>query len=423
MSLPFTLTTKKQFLLINPYACDFTCYDYWLKPLGLLYISSLLKLYGHKTVLVDCLHRSFGAEAYGKGRIDSMERERPDVLNGYPRKYSNYGIFGKKLHNILKQIESPDMILLSTSMTYWYPAAAETAEILRNIFPGVKIAAGGSYVTLCPDHARENIDADYFFEGADITAFMELIGEKPASFEEWPAPDYSHYGSLDYAVTRTSGGCGRSCPYCGISRIWKGFFTRKAEAVKKELKSYYSRGIKDIAFYDDALLENPALEECLESIPEAMRFHTPNGINPSAIDNRTALFMRKSGFISPALAADTLGSAGQSKTTALNIESAVEKLHAAGYGSGEISAYLIMGLPRQRLGDLLKEAVFLNRLGVRVLLAEYAVVPGSGYDEIIDPKILKEPLLHNNSIFPCIKKERESIPDIKIEVSRLNGEL
>ena len=32
-------------LLVNPYIYDFTAYDLWLRPLGLLYIAAILKKY------------------------------------------------------------------------------------------------------------------------------------------------------------------------------------------------------------------------------------------------------------------------------------------------------------------------------------------------------------------------------------------
>ena len=36
----------KKILLVNPWIYDFAAYDMWAKPLGLLYIGSLLRSYG-----------------------------------------------------------------------------------------------------------------------------------------------------------------------------------------------------------------------------------------------------------------------------------------------------------------------------------------------------------------------------------------
>ena len=42
-------TKKKiQLLLINPWIYDFTAYDFWSKPLGLLYIASILRNIGYQ---------------------------------------------------------------------------------------------------------------------------------------------------------------------------------------------------------------------------------------------------------------------------------------------------------------------------------------------------------------------------------------
>ena len=44
-------------LLINPYIYDFACYDLWKKPLGFLYIASILKDCGCNVTLIDCMDR------------------------------------------------------------------------------------------------------------------------------------------------------------------------------------------------------------------------------------------------------------------------------------------------------------------------------------------------------------------------------
>jgi len=48
----------KKVLLVNPWIYDFAAYDYWLKPVGLLYIASLLNKLGVETVLLDLLDRT-----------------------------------------------------------------------------------------------------------------------------------------------------------------------------------------------------------------------------------------------------------------------------------------------------------------------------------------------------------------------------
>jgi len=46
---------SKNVLLINPWIYDFAAYDFWLKPLGLLYLGGLLRANHHHISCIDCL--------------------------------------------------------------------------------------------------------------------------------------------------------------------------------------------------------------------------------------------------------------------------------------------------------------------------------------------------------------------------------
>lgn len=45
----------KKVLIINPWIYDFAAYDYWLKPLGLLYLASYLRKNNVEVMFLDCL--------------------------------------------------------------------------------------------------------------------------------------------------------------------------------------------------------------------------------------------------------------------------------------------------------------------------------------------------------------------------------
>jgi hypothetical protein len=71
---------SKNILLINPWIHDFAAYDFWLKPLGLLYLSGFLRQTGHQVHFIDCLdpyHQAMLARglkqsqrhAYGRGKF------------------------------------------------------------------------------------------------------------------------------------------------------------------------------------------------------------------------------------------------------------------------------------------------------------------------------------------------------------------
>jgi len=46
---------RRTLLLVNPWIHDFAAYDFWVRPLGLLVLASLLRESGCGVRLVDCL--------------------------------------------------------------------------------------------------------------------------------------------------------------------------------------------------------------------------------------------------------------------------------------------------------------------------------------------------------------------------------
>ncbi|MCX5910735.1 MAG: hypothetical protein NTV04_02280, partial [Deltaproteobacteria bacterium] len=51
--MPFA--RSRPILLVNPWIHDFSAYDLWMKPLGLLYLGSILRSKGFEVTLLDCV--------------------------------------------------------------------------------------------------------------------------------------------------------------------------------------------------------------------------------------------------------------------------------------------------------------------------------------------------------------------------------
>ena len=106
-------------LLINPWIYDFTAYDFWSKPLGLLYIVSILREQGYEISYIDCMdrynreilklqNREFPKkDKFGRGFFYKEEIKKPEILKGIPRRYSRYGITEEIFLNKLKKLSSP----------------------------------------------------------------------------------------------------------------------------------------------------------------------------------------------------------------------------------------------------------------------------------------------------------------------------
>ena len=154
----------KNILLVNPWIHDFAAYDFWLKPMGLLYLGGLLRANNHRVSYIDCLDpyspemtqkhgKSPKRHPFGHGRFFRTIIEKPAQLEMVPRNYCRYGIDPDIFRNRLLQHEKTDLVLVTSMMTYWYPGVFEAIKIIRDIMPGVPILLGGKYATLCQDHA------------------------------------------------------------------------------------------------------------------------------------------------------------------------------------------------------------------------------------------------------------------------------
>ncbi|HIE35634.1 MAG TPA: radical SAM protein, partial [Candidatus Omnitrophica bacterium] len=241
-------------LAINPWIVDFAAYDFWLKPYGFLVILTYLKNRGIKIDYIDCLDKKATQESCGRGKYYSQIIEKPPCLKDIPRYFKRYGITKEELENKLKN-KNPDYILLTSSMTYWYPAIKELTVMLRNYFD-VPIILGGTYATLCFTHAKENISCDFVFKNDDLDDFFKLLNiefNKEILYSTLPYYEY-FYPHLDYVVLRASWGCPFSCSYCAIKKLFDDFLKLPFEKVTKFILHYHQKGIKEFILYDDAFL-------------------------------------------------------------------------------------------------------------------------------------------------------------------------
>jgi hypothetical protein len=91
---------SKNLLLVNPWVQDFKCYDEWMEPLGLIWISALLEPFGVQSSLIDCLDRFAltgdirpgKSKQFSTGDFAITELEKPAIYREIPRKYKQYGI-------------------------------------------------------------------------------------------------------------------------------------------------------------------------------------------------------------------------------------------------------------------------------------------------------------------------------------------
>ncbi len=417
-------------LLVNPYIHDVSAYDFWLKPVGLLYIASALKKADVEVELLDLLDRNLPNNnehdgPYGTGKFHSFTLKSLMKEYGIPRYLKRYGA-PPKVFDLVK--DKPDVILVTSMMTYWYGGVFETIKMLRQRFEA-PIILGGNYPTLLPFHAKKS-GADEVVIGDGIPEIYDRI-EKVTAFKvkhavgknwfETLKPDYTLYSILKSAVVHTTFGCPFRCTYCVAWK--KGFKIRNVDSVLEEIENLKSRGVKDIAFYDDALLvKKERFKEILRNLPDDVNYHLPNGIHAKLLDEETAFLLKEKNFKTIRIGYETSDVELQKKTGGkVSNEAfyrAAELLKSAGFTEKEVGAYLIVGLPGQTFESALRDIKHVIQTNVKPVINEYTLIPGSiDWNVALSEKLVDgnvDPLLLNNSLMAYWWKGSMGIEKIQL---------
>lgn len=424
-------------LLVNPPVYDFSAYDFWLKPYGLLRVGGTLRDKADLS-LFDFLDRFHAAapqaehlrsDEWGRGEFHSEIVAKPEVLEEVPRRFRRFGIPRERFVEFLRGGPGFDFALVETSMTWWYPGVREVIETLRARSPGTRIVLGGFYATAMPDHAR-SLGADLVVEGRDLSPLLPFLGlegdlAQPALYEG--------YAELHSAAMKLTDGCPLRCTYCAVPRFYPGFETRPTGEVLAELDLILSRGCTNVAFYDDALLHRPE-DSLVPFLDEVLRrdlrvsFHTPNALHVKLLTRELAELMVRGGFKTFYLGFESASADWQRETggkaSAEDFARAVENLRAAGAEAAGITAYIIVGHPRDGTQDVEGAMRFAHSLGVRVMLAEFSPIPGTpDGDEAAKLVDLSEPLNHNKTAFAIRRLGDAEVSRLKQLSRELNARL
>jgi len=217
--------------------------------------------------------------------------------------------------------------------------------------------------------------------------------------------------------------------------LYDGFLQRGPSDVLKEIITLYESGVRDFAFYDDALFFKAdshmkiILKEMIRSGLKA-RFHCPNGVHARFIDDELAYLMKQSGFTTLRLGLETINEERQVKTGGkiLNdgFASAVRILKKHGFTKEHIGAYLMYGLPGQGFDEVTEGVNFLKSLDVRIHLTEFSPIPETPcWEELKQKGIITDdmdPLLTNNSVFSFLFSDydQKALKKLKLDVKEYN---
>ena len=365
--MTFGKNSATRVLLVNPYIHDFSAYDFWAKPLGLMVLGGYLNSQGVETDYLDLVDplSPFMPKSKelkrieGRGRFHRESIPRPTVLPYIGRKFARYGLPISAAIQALESYYRPDAVLVTSMMTYWYPGVVETISLIKNIWPHVPVVLGGVYATLCPQHAADHSGADTIIPGPlenARTMLGELLSRKLSPFDpESMLPGHTLAPSADAAPLLTSRGCPFNCLYCGVKALYGKPVFLSPERVRREIDLIVGElGIKDIALYDDAFLSRPdrALEimEIMASYTP-IRIHAASGMGCRGLTKPVAKAMKSAGFttirLGLELGDDLAHKKMGGKVSVGEFQEAVSNLLAVGFNPDDIGAYVLTGLPGQ----------------------------------------------------------------------------
>ena len=228
----------------------------------------------------------------------------------------------------------------------------------------------------------------------------------------YPALHLLDYPS--YIPILTSRGCPLDCAYCASRLLQPAYRRRQPRAAVEELCHWQDQlGLRDAAFYDDALLLGAA-DHLLVILEELEGAAVPSGsIPPTASMPASSPGRWPPGSNGPILPPCAWGwkpppwarPAWTPNSRRASWRPPWPTFGQAGFSPAEIGVYLLIGLPDQEEAEVAASIRRVKELGATPVLASYSPIPGtalwpralacSRYDLSADP------LYHNNSLFPC----------------------
>ncbi|MCK5155473.1 MAG: radical SAM protein [Spirochaetales bacterium] len=434
------LSQKPKVVFIQPPVFDFALYDLFLKPYGLIRLSSWFREAGYETAYINALDWEDPATTKVLGRpkrkkngtgkffkqqylLPEQQVPLPEEVREVPRRFSRYGILKEVLAEQIRKAR-PDIVCITSGMTYWYQGVVETAELVREHAPGAHILIGGIYASLMPEHAMRVTGADLVVKGDNPDPIKTYLADKGFPVPSGLIPLYpraadmtgsdSGFWGQGAGVIRLNTGCPLHCDYCASDLINPEF--RKGdpgEAFTVVHELYRRKGISHFGFYDDALLVNkeqvllPFLEMVIRSGMQ-ISFYTPNAVHIRYIDDESALLMKRAGFQEIRMgfesASDEFHALHDHKFSTDQFHNSIRMLYRAGFSQKDLPVYILAGLPGQRADEVENSIRIAAEAGVSVSIAEYSPVPGTPMwedaVETSDFPLAEEPLYHNNLFFP-----------------------
>jgi excisionase family DNA binding protein len=389
---------------INPFFDDYYCFhNYKYQPIGILSVLATLRSVGYEVAFLDALTNR------------RQQTRKPKEIENTDGGYYRYGLGDKAFQQALVKYSDPQVILMTSSMTFRWHSVRDCIALTKEVFPNVPVVLGGIYATLAYEHAKKHSGADLVIQGPGEAKALSLVNvlslrritdnqkRMPEPLPSW-AFDLLPQSKRNFAMLLTSYGCTRNCAHCASRLLYGGYKRRIVQEVIAEIDDRYNRhGVREFHLYDDDLLEDSQnhfelwAKEAIKRFPKA-RFHVPNALLIDQLTLRNAELMKELKVKPIVLGVDAVHEAeilGRWWVSYRTIKDTVSLLEKAGFKRDDIKIYVHVSHPTQTLKSLMETIRFLLELGVRPALNRYTPIPGTKLFEHQDTDLS----LLNNKIY------------------------
>ena len=436
-------------LLIQPPIRDFYQTSIRTQPIGLAYLASSLQSHGYEVEILDCQTE--------KKRSIPIPIELSYLRDFYPfndrspfKLYTGYYHFGMDWDEIRQKIKDSkaDVFGISSSFTPYHGEALEIARMIKEWDKNKIVIMGGPHVSCDPEGVLKSPFVDYVILGEGEIRFPSLLKQiekgKNGSAGKSDGVGYrldgvihihplqSFIQDLDslphparelldldrYRMKRkrstmiiTSRGCPHGCAYCSTHLVMGASFrTRSPESILQEMiecrKRYNIRifDIEDDNFTFDQERAKQLMSLIIETFGEGnLELTAMNGVSFASLDRELLELMKKAGFKTINLSFVSTDPyfrkrIGRPRTTN-DFDKVMEDTEQTGLN---IIAYAILGMPDQKIEDMVDTLIYL--MGRRVLLGPSVYYPTPGtplFEQCKEMDILpSHPSRWRSSAFP-----------------------
>lgn len=236
--------------------------------------------------------------------------------------------------------------------------------------------------------------------------------------ENFFSPDWNQYKELDYGIIRTEKGCPYSCPYCSSKVIYPDYSEKSIDLILGELFYFKKRGIRNIAFYDDALLVNKKrvkllLKKIYNKFNDYFYFYLPNAVHLRFLDEEILYYFKILNFkmirFGFETAEDYWIEHRGGKFNKKELEYLFVLLENSGIEKKFFKFYILIGLPDQTEEEVRYSVNYLLKKGYKPYFALYSPIPSTTYFNLLVNSLNNEFTLFNKNIRNIVNKTNEAI--------------